>query len=72
MSVAVLLLLLLLLLLRVVLNRQLRMAVSPAGPQPQVQDGSVPCRTSNREFRLAVLPAARKVEKTPNDMFEHV
>ena len=49
--------------------RQLRMAVFPAGPQQQVQDGSVPRRTStansarqhslpdlNREFRLAVFP----------------
>ena len=71
MSAGVLLLLCLLLLhLRVVLNRQLRMAAFPAGPQPQVQDGSVPRRTStpsagrqcsppdlNHQLRMAAFPA---------------
>ena len=60
---AAILRLLLILLLRVILNRQLRMAVFPAGPQPRALAGSVPRRTSTASSGRQRSPADLNCER---------
>ena len=45
------------------LNRQLRTAVFPAGPQPPVPDGSVPRRTSTASQKIRHIERQKNVRK---------
>ena len=58
-----LLLLLLLLVPRIVLNRELQLAVFPAGPQPRASAGSVPRRTSTASQKKCQIERQKECQK---------